>query len=163
MKKLYLAAFFLLAAPLVHATGIPCATCGIIEKINKDNQAEKPVFVILGTAIKSNTITPKEITLIDKNSPCFYSGVLTETLSENKNNLIIDVSKKICPTKTEKVAYSVLNIKADENYSEGTEFKLYHTAVMTPAGPLFSADVIKDMIKDLSDAAEKMPAKGVAN
>ncbi|EOV0666047.1 hypothetical protein ACOII9_004094 [Cronobacter sakazakii] len=163
MKRFYLVALFFFAAPMVHATGIPCATCGIIEKINKEHEAEKPVFVTLGTEIKSKTITPKEITLLDKESPCFYSGVLTDTLSENKNNLIIDVTKKVCPTKTEKVAYSVLNIKASENYGEGTEFKLYHTAAMTPAGPLFSADVIKEIIKDVSDAAERMPAKGAAN
>lgn len=149
MKKLYLVAVFLFSVPMVHATGIPCASCGISEMINQANNAQKPVFVTLGTEIKSNTITPKEITLLDKESSCFYSGALTKTLSEN--NLIIDVTKKVCPTKTDKVNYSVLNIKANENYSKGTQFKLYHAAEMS--------DVLKVMVKDLLT----MPAKGAAN
>lgn len=153
MKKLILVAVFLFSAPMVNATGIPCATCGVYEMINKANNVQKPVFVTLGTEIKSNTITPKEIILLDKESSCFYSGVLTKTISEN--NLIIDVNKKVCPTKTDKVDYSVLNIKANKNYSEGTQFQLYLEAEMT--------DVIKVMVNDLFYTAETMPAKGAAN
>ncbi|EAX5070707.1 hypothetical protein BAA89_21860 [Salmonella enterica] len=140
MKKLYLIGLLLFSAPMVHATGIPCASCGIMEMINKSN------LVTLGTEIKSNTVTPKEIILLDMGSSCFYSGVLTRTLSENKYNLVINVTKKVCQTKTDKVAYSVLNIKSNENYSKGTQFKLYHEAV-----------------EGLSDAAAKMPAKGATN
>lgn len=54
-----------------------------------------------------------------------------------------------------------LSISSSEQYSKGTPLKLYHVAVMTSAGPLFSADVMSEMIKDIADAVEQAKAKGL--
>ncbi|MCT9572510.1 hypothetical protein KYK08_22445, partial [Escherichia coli] len=110
---------------------------------------------------EKNDITPKEINLISHDDKCLYSGVLTQTLSKNKDSRIIDVNKKVCGSNTEKVSYSVLSISSSEQYSKGTPLKLYHVAVMTSAGPLFSADVMSEMIKDIADAVEQAKAKGL--
>ena len=59
------------------------------------------------------------------------------------------------------MSYSVLSISSSEQYSKGTPLKLYHVAVMTSAGPLFSADVMSEMIKDIADAVEQAKAKGL--
>ncbi|EIQ52808.1 hypothetical protein SB444474_5369 [Shigella boydii 4444-74] len=54
-----------------------------------------------------------------------------------------------------------MSISSSEQYSKGSQLKLYHVAVVTPAGPLFSADVMSEMIKDITDAAEQAKAKGL--
>ncbi|WP_252367669.1 hypothetical protein [Escherichia coli] len=54
-----------------------------------------------------------------------------------------------------------MSISSSEQYSKGTPLKLYHVAVMTSAGPLFSADVMSEMIKDIADAVEQAKAKGL--
>ncbi|ELF4054986.1 hypothetical protein RNF23_004614 [Salmonella enterica] len=161
MKKIYPAAFLLIFTPLTYATGIPCASCATVENAIKGNTDETPIMVTLDTPIDKNDITPKEINLISQDTKCLYSGVLTQTLSDNKDSRIIDVNKKVCGSNTEKVSYSVLRISASEQYSKGTPLKLYHAAVMTPAGPLFSADVMSEMIKDIADAADQVKAKGL--
>ncbi|EKQ8286771.1 hypothetical protein P6Y92_004805 [Salmonella enterica] len=161
MKKVYIAALLLILSPLTYATGIPCAGCEGGDNGNKRSADEMPVMVTLDTPIEKNDATPKEINLISQDSKCLYSGVLMQTLSENKDGRIIDVNKRICGTTAEKVSYSVFNISASEQYSKGTQLKLYHAAVMTPAGPLFSADVMSEMIKDIAEAAEQAKAKGL--
>ncbi|EPQ7572414.1 hypothetical protein ACUWAG_002615 [Escherichia coli] len=161
MKKIYTAAIFLMFTSLTYATGIPCATCATVENAIKGNTDETPIMVTLDTPIEKNDITPKEINLISQDTKCLYSGVLTQTLSEKKDSRIIDVNKKVCGSKSEKVSYSILRISASEQYNKGTLLKLYHAAVMTPAGPLFSADVMSEMIKDIADAADQAKAKGL--
>ncbi|KTL97094.1 hypothetical protein IN18_20690 [Salmonella enterica] len=161
MKKIYTAAFLLIFTPLTYATGFPCAGCGIVDNMIKGNADETPIMVMLDTPIEKNDITPKEINLISHDDKCLYSGVLTQTLSKNKDSRIIDVNKKVCGSNTEKVSYSVLSISSSEQYSKGTPLKLYHVAVMTSAGPLFSADVMSEMIKDIADAVEQAKSKGL--
>lgn len=161
MKRIYTAALFLIFTPLTYATGIPCATCGVVESVMKGNADETPIMVTLDTPIEKNDVTPKEINLMSQDTKCLYSGVLTQSLSENKDSRIIDVNKKVCGSKIVKVSYSVLRISANEQYGKGTPLKLYHAAVMTPAGPLFSADVMSEMIKDITDAAEQAKEKGL--
>lgn len=94
MKKIYTAAFLLIFTPLTYATGIPCASCATVENAIKGNTDETPIMVTLDTPIDKNDITPKEINLISQDTKCLYSGVLTQTLSDNKDSRIIDVNKK---------------------------------------------------------------------
>lgn len=151
-------ALLLLSGPL-YASGIPCASCGVIYSAEKqqnetDNISESfPKDAVLVTPLRANMPTSTDVALYAPDSGCIYTGRLSSTVSEDKKIRVIDVDRKRCGHKVDHVDLIVPDFVAGYHYDEGTAVKLYRASIMTPAGPLISPEMAKYILEQAKESA----------